>query len=107
MVYLGRAVLAITSYSILLTPHLPFRSCEGDAFDKLLLGDEENDDGGDYGHERRRHHVVELSARLVDEETQANGQRTHLGGVGHNQRPEIVVPEAEENEEGDGGQCRA
>src|SRR5579859_2314898 len=81
-------------------------AAQGNALDKEALREQEEDQNRQNGDDRAGHHVLPLggSKHLIPELRQTNRDRQQLLVLQHDERPEKVVPTAQEDKDTNGGQ---
>ena len=80
----------------------------GNALDDVALRQGEDDEQGSDDEDRGRHHrTPPCIPLLIEEVRESHSQGPHQLGVGDDERPEIVVPPVDDEDERHGGQHRA
>src|SRR5579875_1761116 len=72
---------------------------QSDALDEITLQKNDQNDSWYHRDGRTGHHITPLRAMLALEHLQAQRDGRHIGSIDHNERPQEVVPEADEGEE--------
>ena len=83
-----------------------FDAGKGDALDELFLERDEHDEHRDHHQRGHRHGGAVVRQVLRGEKRQRQRQRHALGVIEHDERRQVIVPHAEEHEDGqrtDGG----